>query len=143
MIDHLCYRTETMKQYKVVKEGFAKISKLIAEVLVQDRPIATFEFSPTLKGSGWSIPYVEVPAPKLDNTYKQGIEHAEFVIIGEMDTFRDKYSHITFDDSTWNDAINPELVIALKDGSGVIKFHHQSVGAAIRIGRSLDLLVNI
>lgn len=142
MIDHLCYRTETMEQYEAVKSEFSKISRLIAEVIVQGRPIATYEFSPALKASGWAVPYVEVPAPKQGNTYKQGIEHAEFVIIGEMDTFRDKYSHITFNDSTWSDAINPELVVTLSDGTGVIKFHHQSVGAALRIGKSLNLLVN-
>lgn len=142
MVDHLCYRTETMDQYETVKAEFSKISRSIAEVMVQGRPIATFEFSPTLKASGWSVAYVEVPAPKQGNAYKQGIEHAEFVIIGEMDTFRDKYNHIAFNDSTWNDAINPELVVTLTDGTGVIKFHHQSVGAALRIGKSLNLLVN-
>jgi predicted metalloenzyme YecM len=64
MIDHICYRVETEERYHEMLERCAQIGTLLGVSDINGRPIATFEFNEYLSAAGWTVPYLELPAPK-------------------------------------------------------------------------------
>jgi predicted metalloenzyme YecM len=136
MIDHLCYRVETLQRYREVFAIFAGYAVMIGEVEISGRPIATFEFDEPLAAAGWKIPYLELPAPKDRSPYTEGLEHAELVVIGSVEKFATRHSTLTFDRKGMDKTINPEL--GYKTDSLSIKFHEQPLGAVVRIEQRIS-----
>jgi predicted metalloenzyme YecM len=135
MIDHICFRVETHKRYQELFTAFAGSAAMIGEVEVAGRQIATFEFDEPLKAGGWRIPYLELPAPKEGSPYAEGLEHAELVVIGDIDKFAIRHNDLIFDRKGMNKTINPEL--GLKTDKMSVKFHEQPLGAVVRIEQRL------
>lgn len=73
----------------------------------------------------FKISGIEVLAPKKNNMYKNGLEHAEFVISGTLKDFRAKYKNIDFNLSAYKRDINPELIIEFDNCA--VKFHEISL----------------
>jgi uncharacterized protein len=135
MMDHICYRVDTMERYRQLFQEFGKTALMIGEVEISGRPIATFEFDTPLEAAGWRIPYLELPAPKEGSPYAEGLEHAELVVIGDIEKFAKRHSKLAFDRRGMGKLINPEL--GLKTDVMSVKFHEQPLGAVVRIEQRL------
>ncbi len=137
MLDHLCYRVETLQRYRELKELFATHTLFLGAAQINGRQISTFEFSQPLCAGGWHIPYLELPAPKEGSSYKEGLEHAEFVVIGGLRRFQARHPDLTFNEEGMTKKINPEL--GLKTDGMSVKFHEQPLGAVVRIEERLGI----
>jgi len=136
MMDHLCYRVETNERYQELKRAFQDNgAELIAENQVNGREIATFELKDPIRAGGWTVPYLELPAPKQDAPYAEGLEHAELVTVGGLDKFLQRHSELPFLHKGMNKIINPEA--SLKTDRISVKFHEQPLGAVARIEKRL------
>lgn len=135
MLDHLCYRVETNQRYKEMNAEIGRVAFLLDESEVSGRLIATFAFDQPLATSGWCIPYLELPQPKDGSPYDEGLEHAEFVVIGGLDRFRKNHPFLPFDDKGMEKLINPEL--GLKHEGISVKFHELQLGAVCGIEQRL------
>ena len=135
MMDHVCYRVETIGRYNEMLQKFGGSASLIDESEVSGRLIATFEFENPLEVGGWRIPYLELPQPKEDSLYSEGLEHAEFVVIGSLDHFAKKHPELPFETKGMTKPINREL--GLKHAGMSVKFHEQQLGAVVKIEQIL------
>ncbi len=136
MMDHICYRVETMERYKEMFKSLGHVANMIGEVDVAGRPIATFELDEHLRADGWVVPYLELPAPKEASPYPEGLEHAELVVIGDVEKFAELHSDLPFNRKGMGKVINPEL--GLKTDNLSVKFHEQPLGAVVRIEDRLE-----
>lgn len=136
MMDHLCYRVESSERYAELFQSFEANAVMIGEVEVGGRPIATFEFTDPIESGGWKIPYLELPAPKDGSPYSEGLEHVEFVVIGDVEKFAARHSDLEFERKGMSKVINPELGLKTKLMS--VKFHEQPLGAVVRIEQRLE-----
>lgn len=90
MADHICYRTETVDDYKELKAALMSLSTEVCELLIESevggRPIATFKLGESsaiaCPNNDLIIDVLEIPAPKEGRHYQSGLEHVEFVIGG-------------------------------------------------------------
>jgi uncharacterized protein len=137
MMDHICYRVETRERYQQLLTSFSKEAHLLGESEVSGRMIATFEFDTYLEADGWTVPYLELPEPKEGSPYKEGLEHAELVVVGSLDQFLKRHADLTFSLKGMNKKINPEA--GLKDGDFSVKFHEQQLGAVVRIEKQMGI----
>ena len=135
MLDHICYRVETLERYDLVKGEMARQAFLLDESEVSGRLISTFAFDSPLEASGWRIPYLELPQPKEVISFREGLEHAGFVVIGGLDRFSKNHPTLPLDDSAMDKPINPEL--GLKHDGISVKFHEVQLGAVCRIEQAL------
>lgn len=136
-LDHICYRTDSIERYEVKKKEFSSIGTLLTETQISGRPIATFRlFQPIYYGS-WRIDALELPAPKADNQYPEGLEHVEFVLFDDFETFLKKYNTHKFDLKSMHRGINPE--IALNLGTYSVKFHLLSLPTVVYLEHKLEI----
>ena len=141
-MDHVCYRVETDERYNELRRELLRATRLVTPVgepaIVNGRPIATFEFVEPVIADGWNISYLELPSPKEGSPYEEGLEHAEFVVLGgNLKRFRAKHPHLEpfFQTGGMNKALNPEL--GLKDFDMSVKFHTLALGAVVRIEQGI------
>ena len=132
-LDHLCYRVETNERYEEMKQVLGEIALLRGETEVQGRMIAIFRLNEYIQSNGWVIPYIELPAPKEGSPYKEGLEHAEFVVVGDLDVFQGNHAGAPFDTKAMDRPVNPEL--GLKTNRAAMKFHKLQIGAVVDIER--------
>lgn len=137
MMDHVCYRVETKERYGEMKDKVAEIATLLGETEVNGRMIATFELHDYLRAAGWAVPYLELPEPKIGSDYPEGLEHAEFVVVGNLEHFLERHSDLPFSYKGMGKSINPEA--GLKTEGISVKFHEQQLGAVVRIERQLGM----
>lgn len=140
ILDHLCFRTETLEEYYQSLERFAVLGRNMGEVAVQGRPISAIALDDPLRTGGWIIPYLEVAAPKAGSPYPSGLEHAEMVPIKTLSDFEAQHAELPFIRDALDPAtrpINPEL--KLRDFGMSVKFHPLTIGAAIEIEERLGL----
>ncbi len=135
MLDHLCYRVETNEDFVRMKGELGKRAFLLDESEVSGRLIATFAFDQPLATGGWQIPYLELPQPKEGSPYPEGLEHAEFVVLGGLDRFKATHPFLPFDEKGLEKLINPEL--GLKYEGISVKFHELQLGAVCGIEQRL------
>ena len=133
-IDHLCYRTSSLENYEKIKSDFSALGELLIESDVNGRDIATYKLHKPVVYKSYTIPLVEVPAPKDGRVTPEGWEHIEVVINVSFDEFMKNYPEIKFDTKALSKNLNPELVIKFDDCS--IKFHHQSLEKVIAIEKA-------
>lgn len=131
MLDHLCYRVETEARYAEMKHILGEVAMLRGETQVQGRNIAIFELNEYIKSHGWVVPYIELPAPKEGSLYAEGLEHAEFVVVGSLERFHQKYRNLPFETKSMDRELNPEL--GLKTARAAMKFHKLQIGAVVDI----------
>ena len=134
-LDHLAYRVESFDRYQEMKETLAGIAFKLDETMVAGRPIAVFELHSYIQSGGWTIPYIELPAPKDGSPYGEGLEHAEFVVVGSLDQFQKRHQDLPFATKALDRTLNPEL--GLKTDIAAIKFHEQPIGAVVRTEQRL------
>jgi len=135
MMDHICYRVETIERYREMLSALEQYATMIGENVVNGRPIATFELDSYIHVDDWVVPYIELPAPKDGSFYKEGLEHAELVVAGSLGRFLEYHSDLAFGGGGMNKLINPEA--SLKTDGFSVKFHEQQLGAVVRIEKAL------
>lgn len=141
MMDHICYRVETDEQYGRMREKLKNFGTLLGENEVSGRMIATFELDEYLQADGWTVPYVELPAPKEGSPYQEGLEHVELVVLGSLERFMARHRDLPFSRGGMGKAVNPEA--GLKAEGISVKFHEQQLGAVVRIENRLQEGVGI
>lgn len=135
MMDHICYRVETLERYDEMKRKLGEVARLLSETEVSGRLIATYECDEPLEAGGWRIPCIELPQPKDGSPYLEGLEHVELVTVSGLDLFETKHSELPFNHAGMSKTINPEL--GLKHAGISVKFHEQPLGAVVRIENRL------
>ncbi|MBU0975308.1 MAG: VOC family protein [Patescibacteria group bacterium] len=125
-LDHIAYQASSDEDYDTLLPEFEKICDLLSEEVVGGRRVGIFKFKQPLVFENYSIPSVELIAPKQDQICPSALEHAEFVIDTDFDTFLKKYPAIDWDTSDVDQKDFP--MIKLKVGKGLqVKFHLESV----------------
>lgn len=124
-LDHLCYRTDSRESYDHLKKQFSAVAELLGENMVSQRPIAVFKLSPPLGYRHWQIPALELPAPKVGDHHKNGLQHIEFVIRDSFTDFMQKHPQIKFNTEAITRAENPELIWEILPNE--VKFHQRAL----------------
>jgi predicted metalloenzyme YecM len=133
-IDHLCYRVETEQRYLEKKAEFSNFAELLIESQVGGRMISTFKLNVPIVFRDYSIGLIELPAPKLHKTVKEGFEHIEVICDLPFFDLKTRYSNLTCDESGTKKALNKELEFNFK--SGAVKFHHLSLESVIELEKN-------
>jgi len=137
-MDHICYRTISLDNYKKKKEDLVGFGTLLGETMVNGRPISTFRLNQPLIYDKWRVDALELPAPKEGKSFKEGLEHSEFVIYDSKENFLKKYSDKEFDLRAADRGINPEIGFSFKDEYAV-KFHLLNLPTVVFLENKLGI----
>ncbi len=135
-IDHLCYRTDSEQNYQEKKSELEIVANLLTESTINGRLISTYRLIEPIFYDIWRIDVIELPAPKTNSPYDEGLEHLEMVIYDDIPTFLQKYTGMPFDLKSVDRDINPEVGLKL-DGCSV-RFHLMSLAAVIYLEQKLE-----
>lgn len=135
VIDHICYRCETQKQYEFMFQKYSSSNELLIESNVGGRLIASFKLAQPLNIFGQTVSVLELPAPKNGKHTPEGFEHIEIVCSESFEQLVEMYSHLTLDKKGMTKLINPELEVEF-DGCA-IKFHHCTLESVIEYEKTL------
>lgn len=131
-IDHVCFRTETQKEYEMRKNELSGISALLIESMVGGRLISVYKLhDPIIYGSR-KIALIELPSPKAGSHYPSGWEHCEMVVESIHKLMKVEHPELKWKTSGMGKEINPELGLKLEGGISV-KFHEQSLEKVIEL----------
>ncbi len=129
-LDHICYRVESVSDYKLKKEQLMLHGELLIESMINGRLISTFKLHTPIEFDKRKIELLELPAPKAGHAYKAGLEHAEFVTTTPLQKIVAKYPQYAFEVFGIHKKINAD--ITLKLGNFCIRFHNQSLEDVIK-----------
>ena len=135
LADHICYRTSTFEEYKVLIDLLSQKHKLLIASDVGGREIATFKLTTPISFRDYFIDVLEIPSPKKGRNYSSGFEHIEMVIGEDFKSFKEKYPKLSFDDSGCHKDFNPELRLPITEAIS-IKFHHLTLEKVIEIEKN-------
>lgn len=124
-LDHICYRVETLERYEEMKNKLAEFSSAQSEVEISGRPILVCRLEDPLVYKDYKIYCLELPAPRAGASFKEGLEHAEFVINSTLPEFLEKHKNVEFNMNEYQKGINPGLIVEFDDCA--VKFHTQSL----------------
>lgn len=124
-LDHIAYRTETIGRYEELKNELVGFSESFSDKDFNGRKILVCRLKMPLVYKNFSIAGLEVLAPKENNRFKEGLEHAEFVTKITLPEFREKHDSIDFNLDAYNREANRELIIGFENCAA--KFHEQSL----------------
>lgn len=124
-LDHIAYRTEDLEGYEKVKKELLGFSKSYDEKIFNGRLVLICRLETPLVYDEFEIKGFELMAPKENNKYIEGLEHAEFVVQSTLSDFLEKHSEINFDLKAYDREKNQELIIKFENC--VVKFHTQSL----------------
>lgn len=130
-IDHICYRTKTLKEYEDLTSYYSKNEQFLIESMVGGRLISSFKFYKPLQFQKYHIPLIEIPAPKAGKIVSSGYEHIEIVCTNTFEELKERFKNLPLKTSALSKRINPELIIQFE--TIAIKFHHQSLEEVINI----------
>lgn len=133
--DTLCYRVETNERYDQMKQELARVALALGEQEVNGRLIATYMFHEPLTAGRWqTISYVELPQPKPNRVYTEGVDDVLYVTRQSLSEFQAKYSSIAFEEKSLANVHNPLLEI---EGEGMaVKFHDKHMGVVVELERA-------
>lgn len=137
-IDHMCYRTVSVENYKRKQKELTEVAELLGETSVNGRPISTFRLHTPVLHAPWRIDAIELPAPKPGNQHAEGLEHIEFVLFDDIPAFLAKYKGKPFDTRAAERGINPEIGLQLGEHS--VKFHLLGLPAVVYLERKLGII---
>ena len=129
-LDHICYRVESMDEYREKKKALESFGTLLIESMVNGRLISTFKLSEPIVFKNRKIELIELPSPKPGHKYKSGLEHVEFVTKDPLQKIVDRYPQYAFEVFGIHKKINAD--ITLKLGEFCIRFHNQSLEEVIK-----------
>ncbi len=136
LLDHICYRVESVADYERLRDGLSVENALLAESIIQGRRISTFRMSAPWVYRQRRIELLELPEPKPGRFYPEGYDHVEFVADRPLAAFAGWLEeHLGIDEarldrSGLSKASNADLRIHLGGGRSV-KFHERALDAVI------------
>lgn len=125
VIDHLCLRVTSLKEYEAWKVELSGLGRLLTESYINGRPIAVYKLHLPIKSGHYWVDLIELPAPKLGRSYSFGFEHIEAVCKFPLENLLARRSDLPFSLENFHAPANRDL--QLKLSSGLIKFHDQSL----------------
>jgi predicted metalloenzyme YecM len=135
-LDHICYRVESLEQYKIKKVELGFLGELLIESMVNGRLISTFKLNEPIAYNNRKIYLVELPAPKPAHSYKSGLEHVEFVTKEPLQKIVDRYPQYSFQVFGIHKKINADITLVL--GEYCIRFHNQSLEEIIKLEKKMN-----
>lgn len=129
VLDHICYRVESLERYDKIKKYLLEIGYLLLENEVGGRLIAKIKLNEPIIFQDRKISLIELPQPN-NAIFSEGFEHVEFVILESFDDFMKKYKNLKFNISGINKEINPDIVKKYDDFC--VKFHHKSLEYVVK-----------
>lgn len=139
-LDHICYRVESMSDYKIKKEELINFGELLIESMVNGRLISTFKLHEPIIFRNRKIYLLELPSPKSSHSYKSGLEHVEFVTNLPLQKIVDRYPQYSFEVYGIHKKINAD--VTLKLGEYCIRFHNQNLEEVIKQERRVNKRTN-
>lgn len=136
-MDHICYRVASIESYETKKQQLARVGKMLGEVQVNDRPIATFRLLEPVHYENWRIDAIELPAPKAGMKTQEGLEHVELVLFDDQADFLKKYADKQFELRAADRGINPE--IGFKLPTYTVKFHLLNLPTVLYLQQKLGM----
>lgn len=130
-LDHICYRVGTQERYRSLKADLLESNELLAETLINGRPIATFRLTEPLVYKDRRIELLELPSPKKGSAYEEGYEHVEFAIGEDPANWLFRYPNLDWDKKGLDKKVNSDLRLKLGKSMSV-KFHEHSLDYVIR-----------
>ncbi|HAV11815.1 MAG TPA: hypothetical protein DCX32_04735 [Candidatus Moranbacteria bacterium] len=124
-LDHICYRVETKERYEQKKQELLRVCEQYSEAPFNGRLISVIKLKTPLGFNDIQIRSIELIAPKENNRFKEGLEHAEFVIKDTLEQFLEKHKGLPFNFSAYGREINRELILEFEGCA--LKFHSQSL----------------
>ena len=125
-LDHIGYQCSSNEDYDNLKPEFEKIAKLVSENIVGGRRVGIFQLNSPINYKERSIPAIEIIAPKEGQICPSALEHAEFVINEDFESFVGKYSNLDWDKSKVSQPTFPMVNLKLSEFTQV-KFHYTPV----------------
>lgn len=135
-VDHIAYRTTSTENYEVLRDCLFAYGEMLSEIIIRDRRVAIIKLHKPLQYKNMQISYLEILEPAQDNTYHEGLEHAEFVTNIPLPEMLQKYPALPF--IYKNKKINAELVLKFPNNVN-IKFHEKPIDEVIAIEKELPL----
>ena len=108
-LDHICYRVQSIDEYKIKKEELKNFGELLIESMVNGRLISTFKLHDPIIYKNRKIFLVELPSPKAMHSYPSGLEHAEFVTKEPLQKIIDRYPQYSFEAFGIHKKINADM----------------------------------
>ena len=136
--DHVCYRVATQERYDELRNALQQEGMLESDAIIAGRPITTFKLFTPYAYNGRSIEALELPAPKPGSDYKEGWEHAEFVVQVPLADFIAQHPSVTFDTRAINKPLNPEIAVKLTPDYSA-KFHTKTLLDVIKFEKALGI----
>ncbi len=124
-LDHIAYQASSNEDYDKLKLVALKIGNLVKEPSVDNRRVGIFKLVEPVVYKGYSIPVLELIAPKEGEVCSSFLQHVEFVVDG-LQNLIDKYPGIPWVTKSMNRPDFPRSKLKLDDGLEV-KFHTASV----------------
>jgi predicted metalloenzyme YecM len=124
-LDHVGYRVESLERYYELKKLLAEFCEAYSDKEFAGRPVLICKLKTPLSHGGFKIEGIEVLAPKENNKFKEGLEHAEFVTKILLAEFLEKHDDIKFKLDAYDRRENPELILEFENCA--VKFHEQSL----------------
>lgn len=125
-LDHFGYQCSSNEDYDKLKPELEKTGKLISENIVGGRRVGIFKLNEPTEYKNWKIQAVELVAPKEGQECPSALEHAEFVIDTDFNSFVKKYPNLNWDLTAISQPTFPMVKLKLSDYTQV-KFHLQPV----------------
>lgn len=125
-LDHFGYQCSSNEDYDRLKPELHSIAEMVSENRVGGRRVGIFKFNTPLSYNGKEILAVELVAPKEGQECPSALEHAEFVIDTDFDSFVKKYPNLDWDLTATNQPTFPMVKLKLSPNTQV-KFHLQPV----------------
>jgi predicted metalloenzyme YecM len=135
-LDHICYRVQSVPEYKMKKEELTNFGELLIESMVNGRLISTFKLHEPIVYKNRKIFLIELPSPKPMHSYPSGLEHVEFVTKDPLQKIVDRYPQYSFEVFGIHKKINAD--ITLKLGEYCIRFHNHSLEEVIKLEKKMS-----
>jgi len=130
-LDHIAYQASSDENYDSIKPTLLKIAELVDENIVGGRRVGLFKLDKPLIYRHYSVPALELVAPKEGQICPSALEHVEFVIDESFDSFMKKYPNLNWDISAVNQPIFPMIKLEI-DRHVRVKFHYEPVLEIVR-----------
>lgn len=125
-MDHIGYQASSNEDYDNLKEEFDKIGEYVSEKIVGGRRVGIYKLYKPLHFKQYTPVAIEFYAPKIDQKCLSGLEHLEFILKEDFDSFMKKYPNVPWDTSAVNQKDFPQIKLKLSDTTQV-KFHYTQV----------------
>lgn len=125
-MDHIGYQASSNEDYDRLKSEFDTIGKRVSEKIVGGRRVGIYALQTPINYKQYTIPAIELVAPKEGQVCPSGLGHVEFVLPDGFKNFLDTHPLLPWDISKINQPMFPMIVLQLNEDLQV-KFHLKPV----------------